>query len=109
MSTEKTPADEGQVLAFFNSLSDEELKDFLDRVVLGKKPKKAPKKNPEKFDLLCWQCEHARLKKCPQTQSGSRPTKGMQKCSDWITNPSVEYGDSPRKKRQLEKLLQATP
>ena len=56
-------------------------------------------------DRLCWQCQHSRLNTCPNTESRKSPEKGVLSCSEWITNPSVEYGDSPAKKRALRALL----
>jgi hypothetical protein len=48
MNENKPSADEGQVFTFLNGLSEKELKDFLNRVVLGKKPRKPSKQKKEK-------------------------------------------------------------
>jgi hypothetical protein len=49
---------------------------------------------------LCWDCEHNRASTCPHDPD--RPTES---CGAWFTNAVVEYGDSPRKKVAIHKLL----
>lgn len=48
----------------------------------------------------CWDCEGLRLTTCPHSEPPAD-------CPDHETNPAVEYGDSPSKKRALEALLRS--
>lgn len=102
MKTKKLPATESQVIEFFENMDAGQVKQFMDRIILGKKPKKA---TIEKLDRLCWQCDRARLNTCPKTKSHKAPRKGVQSCGEWFSNPHVDYGDSPAKKRAIKNLL----
>jgi len=58
---------------------------------------------PTETNPACWDCEHRRLHNCslgytPQIVAGGH-------CTQRETNPSVEYGDSPRKKEAIKSLL----
>jgi hypothetical protein len=98
MKDKKRPATEKDVEAFFEQLSELEVGQFLERILKGKKP-------PKKLDLLCWHCEHSRLRTCPKTDSKKSPCDGVQKCADWVTSPTIEYGNSPAKRRAQKNLL----
>ena len=60
------------------------------------------------IDAICWKCERSRLHICPKTTSHEAPEEGSQKCDKFITNPHVDYGNSPRKKLAMERLLKKT-
>jgi hypothetical protein len=67
-----------------------------------------PQKTQERLkgsqSLLCWDCEHNRRSTCPHDPN--RPTNI---CRAFLTNPAVDYGDAPRKKAVLRKLLSRNP
>jgi len=42
---------------------------------------------------ICWDCEHNRLGSCPL---GNNPNIVSGQCTQWTTNPVVEYGTSPK-------------